>query len=110
LIFSCFDLQQTLQIAGPDVEIAFYTDRNKQYRDIGLAIDRILSDEMPAEEIVLLLPHKYSIDDLRNRVGVEQTSIRSARHGKSSLGYASASSLLVPNHWVAPGSELIDYT
>jgi hypothetical protein len=66
-LLSGFDLQQTLQVAGPDVEITFYTDRNKQYRDIGLTIDRILSDKMPAEEIVLLLPHRYSIDDLRSR-------------------------------------------
>lgn len=66
-LLSGFDLQQTLQVAGPDVEIAFYRDRNKQYREIGLAIRRILSDGIPAEEIALLLPHKYSPEELRVR-------------------------------------------
>jgi len=69
-LLSGFELQQTLQVPGPDVEITFYRDRNKQYRQVGLAVSRILSDQIPPEEIVLLLPHKYSTEDLRLRTAL----------------------------------------
>lgn len=66
-LLSGFDLQQTLRVAGPDVQIAFYRDPDKQYREIGSAIERILSEQIRAEEIVILLPHKYRIEELRNK-------------------------------------------
>jgi len=74
-LLSGFDLQETLHVAGPDVEITFYADRKRQYREIGLAVERVLSEQMPAEEVVILLPHKYLIEDLRTNINLSRPII-----------------------------------
>src|SRR5262249_37337669 len=69
-LLSGFDLSQVLSVDGPDVEINYYSESPDQFRNIQSTIKAILFNKIPAEEIIILVLHRRSLDLLKKNLAL----------------------------------------
>lgn len=70
-LLSGYPLQETLCVDGPDVEMYYFRDSSEQDKLAGRAVERVLSQHVPAEEIVCLSPKRIEAEALRKRLGLK---------------------------------------
>jgi hypothetical protein len=92
-LLSGFDLPEVLRVNGPDVEIMYYADSKDEFTNIQTSIKKILSNNIPPEQIVILVPYKQSVDSLRNlALPVPAVELQTASQRIGTIGVATIAS------------------
>jgi hypothetical protein len=71
-LLSGYSLQETLRVQGPDVEMHYFKDLNDLDRIASRSLERVLSQEVSSEDIVLLSQRRVDAATLRKRLAIKR--------------------------------------
>lgn len=92
-LLSGYPLQETLRVEGPDVEMYYFRDSAEQDKLVSRALERVLSQHLPAEEVVFLSPNRIEPEALRKRLALKyrMTGLTEGRQNSGVVGLCTIS-------------------
>jgi hypothetical protein len=87
-LLSGFPLQETLRVEGPDVEMYYFKDSGEQNKLVCRAVERVLSQHIPPEEIIVLSPKRIESETLRKRLSFKcrMVNLAEGRQNSGAVG------------------------